>query len=424
MTTLRHWVHETAGGLPRQFWYVWATTLINRVGSFVLVLLAIYLTTERGLSAAFAGFVIGLWAAGGAVGAMIGGVLADRWGRKATMLTALYGSSALMLALGQMRGPVAIAVATFVLGMFSDGLRPATSALMVDIVPAADRQRAFSLNYWVINVGFAVASTAAGFLAGVDMRLLFVVDAATTLGAAIWATVKIVEPVRAESVPLAESVPRAESASRGGLVEVLRDRVFLGFVGVNMLVALVFLQHISTLPMSMTREGLSASTYGSVIAINGVVIVVGQIFVTRILRRYDDIAALALACVLVGVGFGLTAFASAPWHYAVAVLVWTLGEMFQAPSNATTVAGLSPAHLRGRYQGVFNVSWAAAGFLAPLVGGFVLQHGGKATLWLGCLALCLVAAALHLASRTSRALRTAELALSDDTTTVAPAPAA
>ncbi len=416
MTTLRHWVHETAGGLPRQFWYVWATTLINRVGSFVLVLLAIYLTTERGFSTAFAGFVIGLWAAGGAVGAMIGGVLADRWGRKATMLTSLYGSAALMLGLGQMRGPVAIAVATFVLGTFSDGLRPATSALMVDIVPAADRQRAFSLNYWVINVGFAVASTAAGFLAGVDMGLLFVLDAATTLAAAIWATVKIVEPVRADAPPPDESAPP------DGLGSILRDRVFLAFVGVNMLVAVVFLQHISTLPMSMVRDGLSASTYGSVIAINGVVIVLGQIFVTRLLRHVDGIAALALACVLVGVGFGLTAFAAVPWFYAVTVLVWTLGEMLHAPTTATTVAALSPAHLRGRYQGVFTVSWALAGFLAPLVGGFVLQHGGKVVLWLGCLALCLVAAALNLASRTSRAHRTDELALTE-TTVPAQAPA-
>ena len=404
MTTLRQWVHETAGGLPRQFWYVWATTLINRVGSFVLVLLAIYLTTERGLSAAFAGFVIGLWAAGGAVGAMVGGVLADRWGRKPTMLTSLYGSAALMLVLGQMRTPLAIAVATFVLGMFSDGLRPATSALMVDVVPAPDRARAFSLNYWVINVGFAVASTAAGFLAGVDMGLLFVVDAATTLAAAVWVTFKIAEPVRAEAPPPVGSV------AGEGLAAVLRDRVFLAFVGVNFLVALVFLQHISTLPISMTRDGLSASTYGAVIAINGVVIVLGQIFVTRVLRRADDIAALAVACVLVGVGFGLTAFATVPWHYAVSVLVWTLGEMLQAPINSTTTAGLSPAHLRGRYQGVFTLSWAVAGFLAPLVGGFVLEHGGKATLWVGCLVLCLVAAALHVAARGGRARRTAELA--------------
>ena len=35
---MRHWVKDTVGGLPRPFWFLWANTLINRVGSFVLVL--------------------------------------------------------------------------------------------------------------------------------------------------------------------------------------------------------------------------------------------------------------------------------------------------------------------------------------------------------------------------------------------------
>src|SRR5262245_25172855 len=115
--TVRQWMHETAGGLPRAFWYLWTNTLINRIGSFVVIVLAIYLTQERGLSESYAGLVIGLWGAGGAIGTLVGGVLADKWGRKPTFLTALYGSSALMLVVGLVRGPVEIAIAVFLLGM-------------------------------------------------------------------------------------------------------------------------------------------------------------------------------------------------------------------------------------------------------------------------------------------------------------------
>jgi MFS family permease len=171
----------------------------------------------------------------------------------------------------------------------------------------------------------------------------------------------------------------------------------------------VFLQHISTLPLSMTRDGLSASTYGSVIALNGVLIVLGQFFVTRVLRRLDHTSALALACTVLGIGFGLTTFATTPVLYAITVLVWTTGEMFQAPSNATTVAALSPAHLRGRYQGVFGFSWAVASFLAPLLGGAVLQYGGKGALWLGCLGVSLAAAVMHLSARAARDRRAGQI---------------
>lgn len=419
MRAISRWIHETAGGLPRQFWYLWCTTLINRVGSFVLIVLAIYLTGERGLSEAFAGLVIGLWGAGSAVGTTLGGVLADRWGRKPTLLASLWGGAALMVVLGLMHDPIAIAACALLLGVFGDAARPALSALMVDIVPAQDRARAFSLHYWVINLGFAFAATAAGFVAGVDPTLLFLVDAATMAGAALWAALVIREPVRPRT-----AAPGADSSTvDNGLTAVLRDRVFLAFVGANLLTAFVFLQHISTLPLSMTRDGLSPSAYGSVIALNGLFIVVGQFFVTWVLRRLDHTTALVIACVVLGIGFGLTAFATTPLFYAITVLVWTAGEMFQAPSNATTVAALSPAHLRGRYQGVFGLSWAVAGFLAPVLGGAVLQYSGKAALWLGCLGVAIVAAVIHLLARGSRDRRAAQLAATESTPTVVAAAA-
>src|SRR5690349_7921709 len=110
---VRRWVTDTIGGLPRQFWYLWTTTLVNRIGSFVLIVLALYLTQEQGFSESYAGFVIGLWGAGSAIGTLIGGVLADRWGRKPTFVTALYAGAGMMLVVGFIRGPVAVAAAVF-----------------------------------------------------------------------------------------------------------------------------------------------------------------------------------------------------------------------------------------------------------------------------------------------------------------------
>ena len=93
MRTVRGWFRDTTGGLPSTFWYLWTGTLINRLGSFVLIFLAIYLTQERDFSASQAGLVIGLWGVGGAVGTTVGGTLADRWGRRPTLLTAHLGAA-------------------------------------------------------------------------------------------------------------------------------------------------------------------------------------------------------------------------------------------------------------------------------------------------------------------------------------------
>lgn len=404
MRTVRQWLGETAGGLPRPFWFLWANTLINRLGSFVIIVLAIYLTQERGFSETFAGLVIGLWGAGGAVGTLLGGVLADRWGRKPTFLTALYGAAAIMLLVGFAREKAEVAAAVVLLGLVNEAARPAIMALMIDIVPERDRVRAFSLNYWVINLGFAFAATAAGLLAGVDYRLLFAVNAATTIAGAILVALTVSEPARVRLRP-----PSGLAAGAPGLRAVFADRVFMAFVAVNVLTAMIFMQHISTLPMAMGHDGLPPAMFGSVIALNGVLIVAGQLFVPRLLRGRRHAPTLAVAALIVGVGFGLTAFADAAWFYAVTVLVWTVGEMIQSPSNSATNAELSPAHMRGRYQGVFSLSWSAASFLAPIVGSAVLQYAGAAYLWLGCLAAGVLIAAIHLLAGPARERRAAEL---------------
>ncbi|NES15640.1 MULTISPECIES: MFS transporter [Micromonospora] len=404
MRTVRSWFRDTTGGLPRAFWYLWTGTLINRLGSFVLVFLAIYLTRERGFSASQAGLVIGLWGVGGAVGTTVGGTLTDRWGRRPTLLTAHLGAATMMLALGLARPLWAVALGALLLGTFAEAARPAFGAMMIDVVPEKDRLRAFSLNYWAINLGFACAAVLAGFAAQAGYLLLFVVDAATTLVTALIIFARVKETRSAVAGPTVK-----HAAPAGALRTILTDRVFLGFVTLNLFAALVFLQHISMLPIAMGDSGLSPATYGSVIALNGVLIVVGQLFVPRLIKGRSRSHVLALAALVMGVGFGLTAFAGAAWFYGLTVLVWTVGEMLNSPSNSTLIAELSPAALRGRYQGVFSLSWQLAGATAPILGGLVREHAGNTTLWLGCALVGGVVAVAHLVSGPARERRAAQL---------------
>ncbi len=406
MRAVQHWFQNTTGGLPKAFWYLWTGSLINRLGSFVLIFLAIYLTAVRGFSELQAGLVLGLWGAGGAAGTMAGGILADRWGRRPTLLTAHLGAATMMLALGLARGLWMIAAGALLLGFFAEAARPAFSAMMIDVVPERDRLRAFSLNYWAINLGFACAAILAGFAAEASYLLLFLVNATTTVLTAIVIFVKVHETRQIRLGPI-NGKPGEQAGN--GLRAVLADRVFLGFMALNLLVALIFMQHISMLPIAMGQDGLSPATYGSVIALNGVLIVAGQLFVPRLIQGRSRSHVLALAAVITGIGFGMTAFAHSAWFYAVTVLIWTLGEMLGSPSNATMIAELSPASLRGRYQGVFSLSWSLAAFCAPVAGGFVRGQFGNSALWLGCALIGGLAAVAHLLSGPARERRATEL---------------
>jgi MFS family permease len=266
----------------------------------------------------------------------------------------------------------------------------------------ADRVRAYSLNYWAINLGFALSAVGAGLAAKANYLLLFAIDAGTTLVTAVISVIF-----------LAETKPRTtspEHKSQGGLGTVLRDRTFMTYVLISLGGIVVIMQHMSTLPIAMTADGLSAATYGWVIAVNGVLIVLGQLFVPKLIGNRDSSRVLSVAALIVGVGFGLVAFAHAAWFFALTVVIWTLGEMLQSPSNAATVAALSPPALRGRYQGLNSLGWSAGTALAPIAGGLTQQHLGNAALWLGCSGVCTLVAVAHFLAAPARNRRMAHLA--------------
>ncbi|WP_460067144.1 MDR family MFS transporter [Streptomyces sp. YKOK-I1] len=387
VTALRRAARETLSGLPREFWWLWTSTLVNRLGGFVATFMALYLTLDRGYSASYAGLVASLHGLGGVVSSLGGGVMADRIGRRPTLLLSQIATAASVAVLGFVTDPVAIAGVAFAVGAASNASRPAVQAMMADIVRPEDRVRAFSLNYWAINLGFAVSSMAAGFIAEVSYRAGFLLEAGMTFVCAVVIFLKL-----PESRPERESEAVREEESVG-LGTVVRDLRFMSVVGLSFLVALVFQQGSVGLPVAMGAAGFTPADYGLAIAVNGVLIVVLQIPVTRFIEHRDPRRLLVISSVLAGYGFGLTAFAGSVGVFALTVCVWTLAEIVNAPTQTGLVVALSPTHGRGRYQGMYTLSWAVASLVAPVMSGFVIDRFGAEWLWGMCAVVGTVAGA-------------------------------
>ncbi|MCX4511694.1 MFS transporter [Streptomyces sp. NBC_01619] len=384
---LRRATKESVSGLPRAFWWLWASTLVNRLGAFVATYTALYLTLERGYSASYAGLVAALHGLGGVVSSLGAGVMADRLGRRPTLLIAQVSTALSVALLGFMEHPAAIAAVACLVGMTSNASRPAVQAMMADIVRPEDRVRAFALNYWAINLGFAISSAAAGLVAEYSYLAGFLGEAALTLLCAVLVFVKL-----PESRPERDTAARRSNEPETGLGTVLRDGRYMGVVGLSFLISLVFMQGSVGLPVAMGLDGWSPSDYGFVIAVNGVLIVALQIPVTRLIEHRDPQRLLVVSALLAGYGFGLTAFAGSLGVYALTVCVWTLAEIVNSPTQMGLVVRLSPVHGRGRYQGVYTMSWSAAALIAPLMAGYVIDHFGAAWLWGSCAVIGTVAA--------------------------------
>ncbi len=379
--------HQLREGLPPSFLALLLGTFINRLGSFIAPLLFVYLTQARGLGLVTAGRVAALSGLGSFVGIMGGGALADRLGRRATMLWSLVLGANCMLLLGAASQPYELAGAAFLLGLTGDAFRPASQALIADVVPPEHRVKAFSIQYWAINLGFTFAAIIGGYMATRSFTALFVGDAATTLVLAV---------IVLRWVPESRPAPRPDERPQGSVLTPFVDPRYAVFLVLNFAMALVFFQHVTGLPEDMRQKGLTTGAYGWAIACNGVLIVLLQPASIGWSRRLSQASLLGLAALLTGVGFGLTTFASTLPAYMATVAVWSLGEILFSPVNASIVAELSPVDMRGRYQGAYTMTWSLAGFLSPATLPWVMERVGMPTFWGLCAALGLATAVAHL----------------------------
>jgi MFS family permease len=372
--------------MPPAAWVLFVGSFVNRFGSFVLVFLVLYLT-RKGFSAAEAGAAVSFYGAGGLTSALVGGWLADRLGRRNAIAISMFSAAATMLALSQATALPLILLLSGLAGLTSELYRPASAALLGDLLPTRQRITGFALYRLAINLGFAAGPATAGLLAEESFFLLFLGDALTSAIFGVAALVALPEGVRS----------RREEEERGELLRALRaDRAFVFFLLASLLGGFVYFQQQAALPLHITNHGHSYAVFGALISLNGLVVVLLELPLTAVTQRLPARPVMATGFLLEGIGFALTAIAFDVPLLALTVLIWTLGEIVSAPVASAYVVEIAPAHMRGRYQGAWGFTFGLALILAPVIGtaAFAANPTG---LWLACGALGGVAALLILA---------------------------
>jgi len=371
---------------PRSLWILFAGIFLNRFGSFVNVFLVLYMIS-RGYTAAQAGIAVGAYGIGSLGASFFGGYLTDRLGRRYVIVLSMFSSAATMLALSQAPTLPLIILLTGLAGMTTELYRPASSGLLADLVLPERRVTAFAWYRLAINLGFAVGPTVAGLLASRSFLLIFLGDALTSIAFGLLALF---------ALPKSKHSSMAREPEQAELWEALRgDYRYLLFLLGSTLLAFVYFQHLSTFALQVQAYGLSSTVYGFLLSVNGVVIIFLELPISSVTRRFSTRPVIAVGWLLIALGFGLTAAAHTLPFLVITVVIWTLGEMVHSPVSATYVANLAPAHLRGRYQGIWGLTWSAGLILGPVLGTAIFSWNAVG-LWLLCGALGLIAALLVL----------------------------
>jgi MFS family permease len=378
--------------LPRPAWVLFGGTFVNRFGSFVMPFLAIYMTRE-GYTPAQAGLGVSSYGAGHILASFLGGHLADRIGRRHTIALSMFGSAVMMIALSQAHSLPAILLCAFLVGVVGEIYRPAASALLGDLVQPEQRVAAFAMYRFAINLGFAVGPATAGFLADHSFLYVFVGDAVTSFVYGVVALVALPHGLRSSG---------KDEKPAEGLRYALRDRAFLYFLGATMCMTWIEFQLHSTLPLHVIAMGYSPRTYGNLISLNGVMIVLFELVLTAWTQKLPPQPLISLGYGLTAIGFAMTGLAAGLPMLVVTVVIWTMGEMIYAPVTGAYVTGLAPERFRGRYMGLYHSTWSAGMVLGPLMGTWLYQQNPNA-LWIACLFVGALSSVLALVKPAARA---------------------
>lgn len=402
-------------GLPREVWVLFTATLVNRSGSMVLPFLVLYLTRELAFSAGTAGLIVMLYGAGALIAAPISGALSDLFGPIHVMRASLLSSGAMLFLFLFARDVPSVVAVTLFLAIVTEAFRPASMAIVGDLVTPAQRKTAFAVNRLAINLGMSVGPALGGYLAEVSFRSIFVVNGACTLAAGVILALASFRRARhrPESHEVTDAVaPGAHMASHSGrrpwrmLVSSFtapfvtlfssgrRDHRLLFLLGGVFLLAIVFFQHISSMPLFLVRDlGFPASQYGLLFTINTLLIVFLEVPLNTGTSHWSHRRTLALGTFLSAAGFGALAFAWDFWSAAATVVVWTFGEMFFFPGMAAYLTDIAPEHRRGEYMGLSQMTMGLAFMVGPWLGVQALERLGGTALW-ALMFLCGLAATL------------------------------
>ena len=355
-------------------------TFIDMLGFFLLIpFYALYITEHFGVGMTQVGFLFSLFAVGNIIGGMIGGALADRYGRRLMVLIGLVASGIGNVLLGFVNDLNLFFVISAILGLVSNFGRPARQAMVVDILPKEKQAEGFGILRIAFNISATIGPILGGFLATQSYMSLFITDAASSIITAI-----IVYLVIPETKPETLDDESEETVMKSfiGYKEVLKDGIFMLFISVSAIMVLVYMQMNSTLSVFLRDvHAFPVQSFSLLLSMNALMVVIFQFWIAKKISKYDPMKMMAFGTLFYMIGFGMYGFIAEPYLFFIAMVIITVGEMIVTPVGQVAAASFAPEDKRGRYMAIYSFQWTIPNLFGIIGAGLVMENLGPNWVW-------------------------------------------
>ncbi|NLL89687.1 MAG: MFS transporter [Dehalococcoidales bacterium] len=383
----------SSGYFHRDIWLVTVIGMLNWMGfSMCLPFFSLYLYQERGVPMAVIGFIVLLIGIISALSQVYSGMLTDRLGRKPLLTASMVLSciSYVVLALLiKFIAPVWILVVVFIASyVLMTIIRPTMFTVVTDLAEREKMTRAFGLLKAGINIGWALGPAVGGFL-------LTLISYEWMFGLA---TLTALIPLFLTGMLLHESLEKSGEKDVIGIrniAKVAKNSNFMMYIVITFLLLIAFGQMVSTLSVySVDFAGFTTAQYGSLLTLNGIIVVLLQYPMAAITSSRPKYRVLICGSLLVFAGLITFSWVGS---YALAILAMTLlsfGEIIFSPVALTVVSDIAPKSQRGLYMGTFSLSETLGHSTGPFIGGILMDvfPNDPIFIWGGLSAFALAAA--------------------------------
>ena len=381
-------------GLRRENYVLFLGNIVTNMGSMVWPMMTLILDKKMGLSA---GNIALLLMAGSVIcmpASLYGGRLADRVNKKKIIVVGDMVSVTCYIICGLVPLSYVTIGLIMLASVFQSIEGPAYNALIADITPTRDREKAYSLLYLGGNIGLMISPTLSGILFKEYLWLAFIISG-VAIGCStllIWFLVRDIEPVQEES----EEAVYQKARENVSVWQVLRDnKPVLLFTVITALYFAAYNQFSFLMPLEMGRiHGENgALIFGTVTSLNCIIVVIFTPLFTGWFRRLPETVKMVAGRGLLITGYlvFILLLGRIPVYYA-AIILFTWGEIFNTLAEGPYESRRVPSSHRGRLSSVLGVAQGILLSLFDVGVGKVYDLAGSRGAW----TIVMTAAALSL----------------------------
>ena len=342
--------------------------------------LTIYLRQTFNLPLTLVAGILTIRSAAGLLNSFIAGPIADRFGRKWLVVLSLMICGFSFYLMSRAQSIVIWIIIMILCGAFQPVLRVGADAMIADLIPSNKRMDAYSLMRIISNLGVSIGPIIGGILAASSYSKAFLGGSLMLFGFGFFSLIFLKETL--------QRLSKEEQVKRGdqnyGYKVILQDKKFLSFMLMLTMTVIGAIMMFILLPVYIKEQyGLSESYFGWIIATNGLMIVIFQYPISTLTKKFSSFSILITGAVFYGLGLGSVALGSTFPMFVISMAIMTMGELLMMPTATTMTANMAPPEMRGRYMGLFNLTYTIGMGVGPIVGGLLNDFIAPVAIWYG-----------------------------------------